>query len=86
MSHPSKDNLWKGGFSFVEGSNQRFNSRSAEFFKRLFTHLFHRKICPASSLSTRFKRIRILDSTMFQLPSHYADTYKRFGGGARKQA
>ena len=32
-------------------------------------------------LVNRFTRIRILDSTSFQLPSPYADTYKGHGGG-----
>ncbi|MEY8351469.1 transposase [Bacillus cereus] len=33
-------------------------------------------------LSNRFTRIRILDSTAFQLPAQYASSYKGLGGGA----
>ena len=32
-------------------------------------------------LSNRFTRIRILDSTAFQLPAQYASSYKGVGGG-----
>jgi hypothetical protein len=65
-----------------EGLNQRFNTHTVEFLKRLFSHIFYQKFCPCPSICDRFKRIRILDSTSFQLPDDYAHTYQGFGGGA----
>ncbi len=35
-----------------------------------FARLFHQNICSIPSIGDDFKRIRILDSTMFQLPHH----------------
>ncbi|EMA6345232.1 IS4 family transposase [Bacillus cytotoxicus] len=64
-----------------EGLNQRFNSHTVQFFKQIFARLFHQNICPTPLIVRSFKRIRILDSTMFQLPNHYANIYKGFGGG-----
>lgn len=40
-----------------------------------------KNVCSTTSLSSRFTRIRILDSTSFQLPSSYSEIYKGFGGG-----
>src|SRR6476620_9398089 len=66
----------------AQGLNERFNERTVQFLKRLFLQVFQKKICPVTtSLVNRFTRIRILDSTSFQLPSSYADTYKGHGGG-----
>ncbi|PEA52490.1 IS4 family transposase, partial [Bacillus pseudomycoides] len=64
-----------------EGLNQRFTSHTVQFFKQIFIGLFHQTIRPTPAIGGNFRRIRILDSTMFQLPNHYADAYKGFGGG-----
>lgn len=66
----------------AQGLNERFNERTVQFLKMLFLQVFQKKICPTTSLSSRFTRIRILDSTSFQLPPLYANTYKGNGGGA----
>lgn len=65
----------------AEALNKRWNARTVAFLKKLFLYAFRQKICSATSLSSRFTRIRILDSTSFQLPSSYAEIYKGFGGG-----
>ncbi|WP_139213357.1 IS4 family transposase [Bacillus sp. 5mfcol3.1] len=49
-----------------EGLNRRFNSASVAFFPH--------------SLSSYFERIRILDSTTFQVPDRFAATYPGAGG------
>ncbi|MGS0413908.1 IS4 family transposase [Bacillus mycoides] len=64
-----------------EALNKRWNDRTVAFLKKLFLYAFRQKVCSATSLSSRFTRIRILDSTSFQLPSSYAEIYKGFGGG-----
>jgi len=64
-----------------EGLNQRFNPHTVQFFKQIFSKLFHQNICPTPSFGGDFKRIQILDSTMFQLPNHYSGVYKGFWGG-----
>ncbi|MFB9760255.1 transposase [Ectobacillus funiculus] len=63
-----------------EALNKRWNERTVQFFKELFLHAFRQKICPVAPLASRFTRIRILDSTSFQLPPSYASTYRGNGG------
>ncbi|NUJ07447.1 IS4 family transposase, partial [Bacillus paranthracis] len=67
-----------------EGLNRRFNSASVAFFRNVFTTLLQAKIGGSStishSLSAYFKRIRILDSTTFQVPDRFAATYPGAGG------
>lgn len=65
----------------AEALNKRWNARTVVFLKKLFLYAFRQKVCSSTSLSSRFTRIRILDSTSFQLPSSYAEIYKCFGGG-----
>jgi Transposase DDE domain len=66
----------------AQGLNERFNERTVQFLKRLFLHVFQKRMFPVTtSLVSHFTRIRILDSTSFQLPSSYANTYKGHGGG-----
>ncbi|WP_350494412.1 IS4 family transposase [Bacillus mycoides] len=65
----------------AEALNKRWNERTVTFLKELFLYAFRQKVCPTKSLSSRFTRIRILDSTSFQLPSSYTEMYKGFGGG-----
>ncbi|PFO27182.1 IS4 family transposase, partial [Bacillus thuringiensis] len=55
-----------------EGLNQRFNSRAVQFLQQLLAHLLHQQFCASSKIPTLytkyFRRIRILDSTHFQIP------------------
>lgn len=65
----------------AEALNKRWNEKTVTFLKELFLYAFRQKIYPTQSLASRFTRIRILDSTSFQLPSSYAKVFKGFGGG-----
>ncbi|MGN4719841.1 IS4 family transposase, partial [Bacillus cereus group sp. MYBK226-2] len=64
-----------------QGLNERFNAQTVQFLKELFLQVFRKKFSPMTPLSNRFTRIRILDSTAFQLPAQYASSYKGIGGG-----
>ncbi len=66
----AKLNKVTGVSLFSEGLNQRFTSHTIRFFKQIFARLFHQNICSTPSIGGNFKRIRILGSTMFQLPHH----------------
>ncbi|MED0894425.1 IS4 family transposase [Aneurinibacillus migulanus] len=70
----------------AEGLNQRFNSSAVPFLQALFSTLLQEKIMASSSLpcelNSYFDRIRILDSTVFQLPDSYANRYQGSGGSA----
>jgi hypothetical protein len=68
----------------AEALNKRFNERTVNFLKRLFLHVFQQRFTPVSLLPSRFTRIRILDSTSFQLPEQCAPSYKGVGGGGSK--
>src|SRR3954470_6028581 len=69
-----------------EGLNQRFNSTAVAFLRALFTSLLNQKLCVTQSLSSDilsiFKRIRILDATVFQLPDSFATDYQGSGGSS----
>ncbi|AAY60277.1 IS4-like element ISBce9 family transposase (plasmid) [Bacillus cereus] len=71
-----------------EGLNRRFNSASVAFFRTVFTTLLQAKIGGVSkishSLSSYFERIRILDSTTFQVPDRFAAIYPGAGGCSHK--
>ncbi|MBZ9689868.1 IS4 family transposase [Clostridium estertheticum] len=64
--------------------DQRLNERCVEFLKKIFEKLLHQTItnntCIASIWDEYFKRIRILDSTAFQVPESYKDIYPGSGG------
>lgn len=70
----------------TEGLNQRFNASAVAFVRALFSTLLQEKITASSSLpcelGSHFHRIRILDSTVFQLPDPYADRYQGSGGSS----
>jgi hypothetical protein len=70
----------------TEGLNQRFNASAVTFLQKLFSTLLQEKLLSSSSLpcelGSHFHRIRILDSTVFQLPDPYADQYQGSGGSA----
>lgn len=69
-----------------EGLNQRFNPAAVAFLQEVFTFLLTQKLCATQSLSSRiisaFKRIRILDATVFQLPDPFAIDYQGSGGSS----
>ncbi|MFK4311157.1 hypothetical protein ABH957_005909 [Bacillus sp. RC242] len=67
-----------------EGLNQRFNKAAVQLLQRLLAELLSKKLaasipisCPYTSV---FKRIRILDSTAFQLPDVFSSVYPGAGG------
>ncbi|MGI8224769.1 IS4 family transposase, partial [Bacillus wiedmannii] len=67
-----------------EGLNQRFNEAAVQLLQRLLAELLNKKMdasMPISSPYTSvFKRIRILDSTAFQLPDVFSSVYPGAGG------
>lgn len=69
-----------------EGLNKRFNRQAVQFLQRLFSHLLIQRLYAADTLphgyATLFHRIRILDSTTFQLPDIFASSYKGSGGSS----
>jgi hypothetical protein len=69
-----------------EGLNQRFNSAAVAFLRAVFTSLMNQKLCATQSLSSDilsiFKRIRILDATVFQLPDSFSTDYQGSGGSS----
>ena len=64
--------------------DQRLNERCVEFLKKIFENLLLQTItnntCVPSVWDEHFKRIRILDSTAFQVPESYKDIYPGSGG------
>ena len=70
----------------TEGLNQRFNPAAVVFLKSLFSGLLQERIGSHSTIVSQigdsFKRIRLLDSTVFQLPDEYAASYLGSGGSA----
>lgn len=60
----------------TEGLNQRFNPRAVAFLQSLFSAMLQKNIEGTSHLpcdwESTFRRIRILDSTVFQIPDSYA--------------
>jgi hypothetical protein len=65
----------------AEALNKRWNERTVQFLKELFLHAFRQHVCPVVPLASEFTRIRILDSTSFQIPPAYTSTYRGNGGG-----
>ncbi|MGY3314399.1 hypothetical protein ACV242_002895 [Peribacillus simplex] len=69
-----------------EGLNQRFNPAAVAFLREVFTSLLKQKLCLNHSLSSdlisAFKRIRILDATVFQIPDAFATNYQGSGGSS----
>ncbi|SDY94428.1 hypothetical protein SAMN04488156_103134 [Bacillus sp. 166amftsu] len=67
-----------------EGLNQRFNSQTVQLLQQLLAHLLHQQFCSSSKIPTLyinyFRRIRVLDSTHFQVPDKFASTYQGSGG------
>ena len=69
-----------------KGLNQRFNPAAVICLREVFTSLLTQKLCSNQSLSSHlistFKRIRILDATVFQLPDQFALYYQGSGGSS----
>ncbi|MBM4763085.1 IS4 family transposase [Bacillus sp. B15-48] len=62
----------------TEGLNQRFNKNAVNMMKEIFRHLFSRQILKnkISELDAMgFSRIRILDSSSFEIPTMYEGDY-----------
>ncbi|EOQ57026.1 transposase for insertion sequence element IS231F, partial [Bacillus cereus TIAC219] len=70
-----------------EGLNKRFNAKSVLFLKHIFSLLLQQKICEQTHISNQlfehFKRIRIMDATMFQVPNTLGHIYPGSGGCAQ---
>lgn len=70
----------------AEGLNQRFNQAAVAYLREVFRTLLAQKLCANQSLPdtlmSRFKRIRILDATVFQLPDAFAREYQGSGGSS----
>lgn len=70
----------------AEGLNQRFNQTAVAYLREVFRTLLAQKLCANQSLPdtllSRFKRIRILDATVFQLPDAFAHAYQGSGGSS----
>ena len=69
-----------------EGLNQRFNPSAVRLLQQVLTSLLSQKLITSQVISHRytsqFRRIRILDSTTFQLPDVFAFTYQGSGGSS----
>ncbi|EJR89770.1 IS4 family transposase [Bacillus cereus] len=70
-----------------EGLNKRFNEKSVLFLKHIFSLLLQQKICEQTHISSQlfahFKRIRIMDATMFQVSHTLEHIYLGSGGCAQ---
>lgn len=66
-----------------EGLNQRFNATAVQFLQQVLTELLNQKLSSTKLLyspyTSIFKRIRILDSTSFQLPDPFSFVYPGAG-------
>lgn len=65
-----------------QGINERFNNQSVDFLKALLAEEMGQKLDLSSlnPLSSPFSRIRIKDSTKWNLPDHCSEKYKGYGG------
>jgi hypothetical protein len=66
--------------------DQRFNEKCVLFLKSIFHSLLNEKISYQTAIPTKldckFNRIRVLDSTAFQVPENYKIEYPGSGGSA----
>ena len=57
---------------------------AVQFLQQLLAHLLHQQFCSSSKIpnlyANYFRRIRILDSTHFQIPDKFVSTYQGYGG------
>ncbi|PHA20859.1 IS4 family transposase [Bacillus cereus] len=70
-----------------QGLNKRFTAKSVLFLKHIFSLLLQQKICEQTRISNQlfahFKRVRIMDATMFQVPNTLEHIYPGSGGCAQ---
>ncbi|WP_028777279.1 IS4 family transposase [Shimazuella kribbensis] len=68
----------------AEGLNQRLNENAVTFLQELFARLLKAELDTASAIPSAYRdhflRIRILDSTTFQVPDSLAEHYPGAGG------
>ncbi|MBU3188940.1 IS4 family transposase [Clostridium bowmanii] len=73
-----------GIFVSNQALDQRLNERCVKFLKKIFEKLLHQTITNNTRIPSKwdkyFKRIRILDSTAFQVPESYKGIYPGSGG------
>jgi hypothetical protein len=73
-----------------QGINERINKATVDFLKEIFTSMLNRKLSHTSDIQSlfgdNFNRIRLLDSTVFQLPDNIKEIYKGSGGSSSKSA
>ena len=71
-----------------QGIDKRFSKKSVAFFKMLIQKFIAKKINTENDLVpvTSFARVRIKDSTCFQLPEEMHEKYPGSGGSASKAA
>lgn len=76
----------RGVLMSQEWLNQRFNPAAVSFLREVFTSLLTQKICSnrviSSDIISTFKRIRIIDVTVFQLPDSFSTDYQGSGGSS----
>ena len=74
----------------LSGLTQRFNSKTVEFFKKSFEYIFKTSAehCSGNSLELKqlkkFKKIKLTDSTSWDINERLADLFPGFGGNASK--
>ena len=73
-----------------QGLDKRINQMGVNYLKEVFNTVLNYKLIHTrdiqSILGNNFNRIRLLDSTVFQLPDKYKETYKGSGGASSKSA
>ncbi|MGG2065168.1 IS4 family transposase [Bacillus sp. S14(2024)] len=71
-----------------QGLNERFNPAAVQLLHDILIELLQKKIATQPAISgvhtEHFRRIRVLDSTVFQLPDIFAGNYAGAGGSAHK--
>lgn len=69
----------------AEGLNERFNTNGVEFLKIVFQAVFMKQLSEPIVDKRLFNRIRILDSSSFDLPADYSDYKGSNGSGVKIQ-
>ncbi|QXM07444.1 IS4 family transposase [Crassaminicella indica] len=71
----------------TQAIHERLNHKAVAFLQEIFTRLLNRIALSDSKIETawdkHFDRIRIVDSTAFQVPEMYKEEYKGSGGSAQ---
>jgi Transposase DDE domain len=69
----------------TEGLNQRFNPQAVKFLKKIFESIFSKQVAEPITEKRLFNRIRILDSTSFDLLASYNEYKGTNGSGVKLQ-